>query len=106
MKHAGSVETMRTTRTLDALVGAVDAGLLSSEDKDALSAAWWMASQLRNGVTQVRGRSYDSLPRDARERAAVAYICGYQPGESDALVNDYLRVTRRARQVVDRVFWE
>ena len=26
--------------------------------------------------------------------------------QSDAMVNDYLRVTRRARAVVDRVFWE
>jgi len=56
-------------------------------------------------VTQVRGRPADSLPRDTRERAAVAQIRGYAPGESDAMVNDYLRVTRRARKVVERVFW-
>ena len=28
------------------------------------------------------------------------------PGRSDEMVNDYLRTTRRARAVVDRVFWE
>ncbi len=106
MQQAGSVEPMRTTRTLDALAAAVDAELLSSQDSDALSAAWSMASRLRNAVTQVRGRPFDSLPRDARERAAVAYICGYRAGESDELVNDYLRKTRRARQVVDRIFWD
>ena len=53
----------------------------------------------------MRGRPADSLPRDARERAAVAHIRGYAPGESDQMLNDYLRVTRRARQVVERVFW-
>ena len=106
MQHSGSVEGLRTTRTLDALAAAMDAGLLTPADRDALAASWLMASHLRNAVTQVRGRPYDSLPRDFRERAAVAYICGYQPGESDELVNDYLRLTRRARQVVDRVFWE
>jgi [glutamine synthetase] adenylyltransferase / [glutamine synthetase]-adenylyl-L-tyrosine phosphorylase len=53
----------------------------------------------------VRGRASDSLPRDVREKAAVAHLCGYGPGESDELVNDYLRATRRARAVVDRVFW-
>ena len=58
-----------------------------------------------DAITQVRGRPGDSLPRDTRERAAVAHIRGYAPGESDELVNDYLRVTRRARQVVERVFW-
>jgi glutamate-ammonia-ligase adenylyltransferase len=53
----------------------------------------------------VRGRPADTLAGDARERAAVAHIRGYGPGESDALVNDYLKVTRRARRVVERLFW-
>ncbi|MDQ3616980.1 MAG: bifunctional [glutamine synthetase] adenylyltransferase/[glutamine synthetase]-adenylyl-L-tyrosine phosphorylase [Actinomycetota bacterium] len=105
MRHAGAVEAMRTTRTLDALAAAVAADLISADDADALRTAWSMASRLRNAVTQVRGRPSDSLPRDTREKAAVAHICGYGPGESDELVNDYLRSTRRARQVVDRVFW-
>ena len=74
-------------------------------DADALAEAWRPASGLRNAITQVRGKPADSLPRDARERAAVAHIRGYPPGESDRMVNDYLRVTRRARQVVERVFW-
>jgi glutamate-ammonia-ligase adenylyltransferase len=105
MKHAGSVEGLRTTRTLDALTAAVAADLLAPEDAEGLRAAWSMASRVRNAITQVRGRSSDSLPRDTREKAAVAYICGYGPGESDQLVNDYLRVTRRARAIVERVFW-
>jgi glutamate-ammonia-ligase adenylyltransferase len=105
MQHAGAVEGLRTTRTMAALEAATAAGLLDASDADALGAAWRMAGALRNAVTQVRGRPADSLPRDARERAAVAHIRGYAPGESDELVNDYLRVTRRARQVVERVFW-
>jgi glutamate-ammonia-ligase adenylyltransferase len=105
MQHAGAVPGLRTTRTLDALRAAVAADVLSGSDADALTAAWRMASGLRNAVTQVRGRSADSLPRDARERAAVAHVRGYGPGESDGMVNDYLRVTRRARKVVERVFW-
>ena len=50
-------------------------------------------SRVRNAVTLVRGRPGDQLPRDARERAAVASIMGYPPGETDAMVNDYLRRT-------------
>ena len=105
MQHAGNVPGLRTTRTLDALEAAVEAGLLDLDDAQALSTAWRTASGLRNAITQVRGRPADSLPRDTRERAAVAHIRGYAPGESDELVNDYLRVTRRARQVVERIFW-
>ena len=105
MQHAGAVPSLRTTRTLDALTAAVDADLLDIVDAQALAAAWRTASGLRNAIIQVRGRPADSLPRDTRERAAVAHIRGYEPGESDKLVDDYLRVTRRARQVVERVFW-
>jgi len=105
MQHAGRVEGLRTTRTLDALRAAVDAELLDPHDAEALTEAWRTASGVRNAILQVRGRPSDSLPRDTRERAAVAHIRGYAPGESDELVNDYLRVTRRARQVVERIFW-
>jgi glutamate-ammonia-ligase adenylyltransferase len=105
MQHAGRVEGLRTTRTLEALEAAVEADLLAREDAEALENAWSTASRLRNAIVLVRGRASDSLPRDIRERAAVAQVCGYGPGESDELVNDYLRVTRRARSVVDRVFW-
>jgi glutamate-ammonia-ligase adenylyltransferase len=105
MRYAGAVPGLRTTRTLVALEAAVEAGLLASEDAAALTGAWRMATMIRNAITQVRGRPGDSLPRDARERAAVAHVCGYRPGESDEMVNDYLRATRHARQVVDRVFW-
>ena len=75
-------------------------------DAAALDRAWRTVSRLRNAITLVTGKSGDQLPRDARERAAVASILGYGPGHSDEMVNDYLRTTRRARAVVDRVFWE
>ena len=105
MQHAGRVEGLRTTRTLEALTAAVEAELIPREDAEDLAQAWRMASRLRNTIMLVRGRASDSLPRDVREKAAVAHLCGYGPGESDELVNDYLRATRRARAVVDRVFW-
>jgi len=63
-------------------------------------------SRIRNAVTLVRGKPGDQLPRDPREKAAVATILGYPPGASDTMVNDYLRITRHARAVVDKVFWE
>ncbi|HSE70773.1 MAG TPA: bifunctional [glutamine synthetase] adenylyltransferase/[glutamine synthetase]-adenylyl-L-tyrosine phosphorylase [Nocardioidaceae bacterium] len=106
MRHAGTVPELRTTRTLDALDAAVEAEVLNGEDADALRQAWSTASRIRNAVMLVRGKASDSLPRDTREKAAVAHVCGYRPGESDELVNDYLRATRRARAVVERIFWE
>ena len=106
MRHAGAVPALRTTRTLDALAGRrARPGCSTRTTPTVLAQSWRRVSRIRNAVTLVRGKPGDQLPRDARERAAVAAILGYPPGASDAMVNDYLRVTRRARAVVDRVFW-
>ena len=97
---------LRTPRTLTALAAAAEAGLLEKEDAEWLAHGWRTVSRVRNAVTLVRGRPGDHLPRDTREKAAVASVMGYPPGASAELVNDYLRHTRRTRAVVDRVFWE
>ena len=106
MRYAGRVPELRTTQTLAALEAAAGADLLSEEDARTLATGWRMVSRMRNAVTLARGKSGDQLPRDTRERAAVATILGYPPGGTDEMVNDYLRATRRARRVVDRAFWE
>jgi [glutamine synthetase] adenylyltransferase / [glutamine synthetase]-adenylyl-L-tyrosine phosphorylase len=106
MRHAGRVEGLRTPQTLAALEAAVAADLVAREDAETLAASWRLVSRVRNAVTLVRGRPADQLPRDARERAAVAAVLGYAPGESDLMLNDSLRTTRRAHAVVEKLFWE
>ena len=106
LQHAAEVPGLRTPRTLTALAAAGEAGLLEEEDAEWLAHGWRTVSRVRNAVTLVRGRPGDHLPRDTREKAAVASVMGYPPGASTELVNDYLRHTRRTRAVVDRVFWE
>ena len=105
MRHAGQHRGLRTPRTLDALRAAAEAGLL--EPDDAADAGPGLALGERGPQRGHPGprQASDQLPRDPRERAAVAAVLGYQPGETDAMVNDYLRTTRRAHGVVDRVFW-
>ncbi|CAA9383434.1 MAG: Glutamate-ammonia-ligase adenylyltransferase [uncultured Nocardioides sp.] len=105
MRHAGRVPTLRTTQTLAALEAAVEADLVSASDADVLAAAWRLVSRTRNAVTLVRGKPADQVPRDAAERAAVARVLGYAAGDSDRMVNDYLRTTRRAHAVVEKIFW-
>ncbi len=105
MEHAGRVPEMRTTKTLEALQVAVENDLVTLADAEGLAEAWKFASRARNATVQVRGKASDALPRDARERAAVAAILQYHPGESDVMLNDYLRSARRARAIVDRIFW-
>ncbi len=105
MQHAHEVPGLRTTRTLAALRAAVEAGLVDADDADTLTEAWLMVSRIRNLSTLVRGKPGDQLPRETGELTALSLLMGYSPDEADALVNDYLRVTRRAHGVVERVFW-
>ena len=105
LRHGAEVAALRTTRTLAALDGAVAEGLLEAADAAILAGAWRLASRVRNGIMLVRGRASDTLPSDTRELAGVARVVGYAPGQAGALVEDYRRATRRARAVVERVFY-
>jgi glutamate-ammonia-ligase adenylyltransferase len=105
MRFAHRIEGLRTTRTLGTLRAAVDVGLVEAPDADVLSRAWELATRIRNAIMLVRARPSDSLPRDPRDLAAVAQICGYNAGETSRFSDDYLRRTRQARNVVDRLFW-
>ncbi len=106
MCHAHEVPGLRTPRTLDALRAAVEAGLVEESDGETLADAWLMVSRMRNVAMLVRGKPSEQLARDHHELGALALLLGYPPGEADRLANDYLRVTRRAHGVVERVFWE
>ncbi len=105
LQHAYRVPGLRTSRTLDALTAAQEAGLVAERDAQQLAEAWRTVSRIRNAVTLVRGKPGDEFPSDITERAGVASILGYRQGDTEAMVNDYLRAARVARQVVDRVFW-
>jgi glutamate-ammonia-ligase adenylyltransferase len=103
--HAHQVPSLRTTRTMPALRAAVEAGLIEDEDGDVLERAWLRAARLRDAVMLVRGRPADNLPVNARELAAVGCIVGFAPDNANALLDDYRRTARRARAVVERLFY-
>ncbi|GHH63011.1 glutamate-ammonia-ligase adenylyltransferase [Streptosporangium violaceochromogenes] len=105
LRHAGALPSLRTTRTLEALRAAVAEDLLREADEAALAEAWRFASRVRDAIMLVRGRAADSIPVDVRERALIARTLGYPPDGSGDFVDDYRRVTRRARLVVERVFY-
>ncbi len=105
LEHAGSRPELRTPSTMQALAAEVAAGLVCEADADELVAAWRLASRIRNAVMLVRGRPSDALPSDNRELAAVASLLGHRKGESSVLLDDWLRTSRRASQVVERLFW-
>jgi glutamate-ammonia-ligase adenylyltransferase len=106
LRYAHGVPALRTPHTLEALRVLSDEGLLTEEDADVLRTAWLMATRVRNLTMLASGRASDMVPTDARGLTGVGHLLGYPPGHSGQLLEEYQRVTRRARGVVERVFYE
>jgi glutamate-ammonia-ligase adenylyltransferase len=106
LQHAGAVPSLRTPSTLDALDALAKAGIVDPGDADELIAGWTMATRARAASTLVRGKSTDQVPRSGRELAGVAAALGHDPDEDPGeFLDEYRRVTRHARAVVDRLFY-
>ncbi|GAB3453995.1 bifunctional [glutamine synthetase] adenylyltransferase/[glutamine synthetase]-adenylyl-L-tyrosine phosphorylase [Actinophytocola sediminis] len=107
LRHAFAVPELRTTSTIDGLGAAAAAELIDQEDATALRAAWLLATRTRNALTLVRGKVTDQVPASGRDLAAVAAILRQttdpDPGE---FLDSYLRTMRRARAVVEQLFYE
>jgi glutamate-ammonia-ligase adenylyltransferase len=105
LQHGWAEPGLRTTRTREALGAACAAGLVSGEDAAILDEAWVLATRVRNAVMLVRGRAGDTFPSDGRELAAVGRYLGYGTGHVGDMLEDYRRTTRRARAVVEVLFY-
>ncbi|HHW83710.1 MAG TPA: bifunctional [glutamine synthetase] adenylyltransferase/[glutamine synthetase]-adenylyl-L-tyrosine phosphorylase, partial [Actinomycetales bacterium] len=107
LRYAGEHPELRVTGTLEALAGAADAGVLAEEDAADLTAAWRLASRTRDAVMLVTDRPTrsDELPKPGRDLAVVSRVLGYPAGRSLEFEEDWLRAVRRARRVVESVFF-
>ncbi|MFF4247283.1 bifunctional [glutamine synthetase] adenylyltransferase/[glutamine synthetase]-adenylyl-L-tyrosine phosphorylase [Streptomyces sp. NPDC001822] len=105
MQHGWAEPGLRTTRTREALAAACAAGLIPAEEAQTLDEAWVLASRVRNAVMLVRGRPGDTFPSNPRELTAVGRYLGYEPGHVGDMLDDYRRITRRARAVVEERFY-
>ncbi|GAA3338528.1 bifunctional [glutamine synthetase] adenylyltransferase/[glutamine synthetase]-adenylyl-L-tyrosine phosphorylase [Curtobacterium pusillum] len=105
LQHALTVPGLRTTSTLEALDAAAEAGLVGAEDAERLGAAWRFASRTRSALVLWSGKTTDVLPVDRVQLEGIARLMEYPPGSASQLEDDYLGVTRRARQVFEREFY-
>jgi glutamate-ammonia-ligase adenylyltransferase len=104
--HAAAVPGLQTTSTLGALDAAVGAQLIHPSDRRVLLTAWRRASAIRNAIVLVTGRPSDVIPKHSATLAAVAQVLGYGAGHSATFVDDYRRAARKARLVVERIFYD
>lgn len=105
LQHAWRYPQLRVSSTMLALEASASLGLIEREEASLLTEAWQLASRIRSANVIWSGRASDLLPSSRHDLEAVARWCGYEPGNAAALEEDYLRLSRRARGVVEKVFY-
>jgi len=93
---------VRAPGTIDALDALVAANALDPADADVLGQAYRFCERARNRWYLVKGAPGDSLPAGAEPLAHLARSLGTSAPE---LRDRYRRVTRRARSVMERLFY-
>lgn len=106
LRHAHKVPALHSTSTLDTLNAIGAAELIAEGDVELLRQAWLTATRARNALVLVRGKPTDQLPGPGRQLNAVALAAGWGSDDGGEFLDNYLRVTRRAKAVVRKVFGE
>jgi [glutamine synthetase] adenylyltransferase / [glutamine synthetase]-adenylyl-L-tyrosine phosphorylase len=104
LRHAHKVPALHSTSTLDTLDAIGRAELIAEGDVELLRQAWLTATKARNALVLVRGKPTDQLPGPGRQLNAVALAAGWDSDDGGEFLDNYLRVTRRAKAVVRKVF--
>lgn len=104
LRFADKILALHNTSTLDTLDAIGAAELIAEGDIDLLRQAWLTATRARNALVLVRGKPTDQLPGPGRQLNAVAVAAGWHNDDGSEFLDNYLRVTRRAKAVVRRVF--
>ena len=93
---------VRTTGTLDGIRALADRDVLDRDDADVLAESYEFCEQVRNRWYLVNSAPGDSLPSQPEPLLWLARALDTTP---TGLREHYRRVTRRARAVVERVFY-
>lgn len=104
LRYAHEIPALHTTSTLECLDAIAAADLVPADEVDLLRQAWLTATRARNALVLVRGKPTDQLPGPGRQLNAVAVAAGWPTDEGGEFLDNYLRVTRRAKAVVRKVF--
>jgi glutamate-ammonia-ligase adenylyltransferase len=95
---------VRSTSTYAAIDALVEADVLLREDAEELAAAYRFCEVTRNRLALVAGAPLDALPPQGS--TTLQFLARSLDTTPSRLREDYRRVTRRARRVVERLFYE
>ena len=106
MRHGGAHPEVRSRRTLEAIDRLAAARLLSGSVARDLGEAFVFCTDVKNALEMDRRLHAEAVPPAPADQTALARRLGYEEYPRQSFIDDYLRVTRRARRAMDRAFSE
>jgi glutamate-ammonia-ligase adenylyltransferase len=106
LRYAGADEELRTPRTLEAIERLAERRLVEQTVARDLGEAFVFLGDVKNALEVDRRVHAEALPASPDEQTGLARRLGYEEYPRQAFIDDYLRITRRCRRAMERVFQE
>ena len=95
---------IRSRRTLEAIDRLAEARLIEGSVARDLGEAFVFLSDVKNALEMDRRLHVEAVPPIPADQTALARRLGYEEYPRQSFIDDYLRITRRARRAMERVF--
>ncbi len=106
LRSGGAHPEIRSRRTLEAIDRLAAAKLISGSAARDLGEAFVFCTDVKNALEMDRRVHAEAVPPGHADQTALARRLGYEEYPRQSFIDDYLRVTRRARRAMERVFSE
>ena len=106
LRYAGTDKDLRTPRTLEAIERLAERRLVEQTVARDLGEAFVFLADVKNALEVDRRVHAEAVPAAPDEQTALARRLGYEEYPRQAFIDDYLRITRRCRRAMERVFQE
>jgi glutamate-ammonia-ligase adenylyltransferase len=106
MRFGGGHPQVRTNRTLEAVELLAAQRFLEQSVARDLGEAFVFLSDVKNTLEVDRRLRAEAVPASPEDQTALARRLGYEEHPRQSFIDDYLRVSRRARRAMERVFHE
>jgi glutamate-ammonia-ligase adenylyltransferase len=104
MRFGGAHPHVRTPGTLEAIDRLAEARLIEGSVARDLGEAFVFLGDVKNALEVDRRLHAEAIPPEPIAQAALARRLGYEAYPRQSFIDDYLRVTRRCRHAMERVF--
>lgn len=106
MRYGFGRPQVRRTNTLEALEVLAAGGLIEESVAGSLASAYVFLSEVKNALEIERRMAAEALPPTPEAQAALARRLGYDQPARHRFLQEYRRITHRARRAMERVFYD